>query len=572
MRDIPQSLYTWMQGRPQNWLQVDFFEFDLANGSTLRYCTYPDVITLETPTPPGGLSAITVTPLGGSGEAFNGIFSTTGPANFGVATANGVTLMVVATIPGQAAGHILPVITASGNTWSLISTNLALNADEAVQIYAADTTAGSDNVAFGGPGFPLGIIGRMVVYSIGVSQAIGTPTLDGNASFPASTSTLSSSGVGSISGLSTTTTMPMIIAINSQANLERVATQIATSGWSNVKGIYNDVPNPSAWVSDPVSIAVTYNGALGQLTGATVSPWPSANISENALTLIAIGNNTVAPAQPPTVWIGNDVQVTSTSGGKGDKGALSPAWKSSLGGTADQIDLLVGYWSADSGQQSFIGATPWPAAVRLGFLDNSKFRRYTAFWNSPNDLMAQQPPIGWGDLTPAGKSFSGLVNLFDGYVSAASDVNRQSARLSIRDARMQMDVDFPRDRFSATCVHRLFDSGCTLSPASFSVTGTMSSPTARGFSWTSGLAAGTFALGRVEYTDPTLGAISLPISTDSGTVITLMQPFPAIPASGTAFTAIYGCDKTTGANGCAKFSNLIHFLGFPFVPPPRTTL
>lgn len=572
MRAVPSGLLAWAQSRPQSWYQVDFYEFGLTNGEILRYCTYPKMITLIDPPQPGGPSAITVTPLGGSGEAFNGIFSTTGPATFNVATGDGVTLMVVATIPGQSTAHILPTITASGVTWSLIAQNLALNANEAVQVYAANTTAGSVSVSFGGPGFPLGIIGRMVVYSIGVSQAVGTPTLDSDPSFPATASTLSSSGVGSISGLSTTTTLPMIIAINSQANTVPVASQVPNSGWANVKGVYDNSPNPSSWVSDPISIAVTYDGTIGHLSSSTVSPWPTLSVSENALTLVAIGNGTAPPAPTETTWIGDDVQVTASSGGKGDKGAGIPTWKCSLGGSADQIDIMVGYWSSESGQQSVIGATPWPVAVRLGMLDNAAFTKYTAFWNSPADLLAEHPPIGYGDLDQYGNASNGLINLFQGYVSAASDVNRQTAKLSIRDSRMQLDVDYPRDRFSDTCVHRLFDQGCTLSPASFSATGTMGSPTETGFTWTSGLAAGTFALGRIEYTDPTLGDISIPISQDSGTAIVLMQPFPAIPASGQAFTAFYGCDKTTGTQGCAKFSNLAHFLGFPFVPPPRTTI
>ena len=49
----------------------------------------------------------------------------------------------------------------------------------------------------------------------------------------------------------------------------------------------------------------------------------------------------------------------------------------------------------------------------------------------------------------------------------------------------------------------------------------------------------------------------------------LQLPHP--PASGDTFTVYPGCPKTQAA--CKdKFSNLIHFRGYPYVPPAETAL
>lgn len=571
MRAVPSSLLAWAQSRPQSWYQVDFYEIGLTNGEVLRYCTYPKIISLVEPPPPGGRTALTPTFLVTAKQTFNGVFITDS-TEFTIPGCSGLTILSIATTPGLSAGHTLVpncVDTSGSSTWSQRAQLTNTPGNLGLQIWVSSDASGDITLQFGTPpgmvGPSLGIIGSMEIVAYSITGPSGTPSFDTNASWPATDDTASSFGVVSIQNLSTDSSFPLIISTTAQPTLPPIPS--SETGWSPSKGIANTTVDQGS----VAQICGNYRGDLGTLTLSTVTPWVSS--SENSLYIDAIANDVAPPGPPPpTVWIGNDVQITASSGGKGDKGAGIPTWKCSLGGTADQIDIMVGYWSSESGQQSVIGETPWPQAVRLGLLDNATFTKYTAFWNNPADLLNSEPPIGYGDLDQYGNASDGLINLFQGYVSAASDMNRQTAKLSIRDSRMQIDVDYPRDRFSDTCVHRLFDQGCTLSASSFSATGTMGSPTAIAFTWTSGLPAGTFALGRIEYTDPVLGDISMPISQDTGTSIVLMQPFPAIPSAGQAFTAFYGCDKTTGDQGCAKFSNLAHFLGFPFVPPPRTTI
>ena len=43
-------------------------------------------------------------------------------------------------------------------------------------------------------------------------------------------------------------------------------------------------------------------------------------------------------------------------------------------------------------------------------------------------------------------------------------------------------------------------------------------------------------------------------------------------SAGDAFTIYPGCDKTLGANGCAKFANTARFKGYPFIPTSDTAV
>jgi len=47
---------------------------------------------------------------------------------------------------------------------------------------------------------------------------------------------------------------------------------------------------------------------------------------------------------------------------------------------------------------------------------------------------------------------------------------------------------------------------------------------------------------------------------------------PFAPAAGDVFTAYPGCDKTQATCASPKFSNLVNFEGFPYVPAPETAI
>jgi uncharacterized phage protein (TIGR02218 family) len=51
----------------------------------------------------------------------------------------------------------------------------------------------------------------------------------------------------------------------------------------------------------------------------------------------------------------------------------------------------------------------------------------------------------------------------------------------------------------------------------------------------------------------------------------LFSPLPVAPAVGDTFSIFPGCDKTM-ATCQNKYSNVVHFRGFPFIPTPETAV
>jgi hypothetical protein len=574
MRAIATTLASWIASRPQEYVEIEFYEFRLSNGAVLRYTSYPGTIVLTDPPPPGGRSVITPQFLGGEAQVFGSPYSTKF-ATFGVPTVNGVTIVMLVTNPGETIGHIIPPVITDPTgqvTWNQRGGALGVVGNLAVLTYVASTTGAPVGIKFGDTDNQLGIVGRMSIYVIGIPTPEGGPALsfDSNASFPATNATDQSSGVNSISHLSTNSTYPLILAFNGDPDSNGFNWS-ANHTWSATHGLVNDAPSTAdpGFAGTSQSIGLNYNAALGQLNDATVTPFSGA-VSQNVMIIDAIANNTAPPAGRVTTWIGTDVQII----GDGDQNSGEPpipGCKSTLSGTADQMPLQIGFWPANAdAPQSEVGSTTWPSAIRNRLFKDAGFTLYRAYWRDVASLLAGTPPIGWGDVDQYGDPFNGLVNMFDGYVTKISGTDRISTKFTISDGRTRLAIDFPRYKFAANCRHVLYGTACGAIKASFTVTGTMGTPTANGFSFTSGKAAGYYALGAVTYTDPELGQITLSVASDTGTQITLTTPFPTIPAAGTAFSMSAGCDHSTGVNGCTKFARQSNYGGFLYVPPPRT--
>lgn len=80
---------------------------------------------------------------------------------------------------------------------------------------------------------------------------------------------------------------------------------------------------------------------------------------------------------------------------------------------------------------------------------------------------------------------------------------------------------------------------------------------------------GYWALGQITFTSGALSGLTAAItgSAADGTVA-LAAPLPSAPLAGVTYTMVPGCDKT--APTCNdKFSNIVHFTGFPAIPTPE---
>lgn len=194
---------------------------------------------------------------------------------------------------------------------------------------------------------------------------------------------------------------------------------------------------------------------------------------------------------------------------------------------------------------------PWPAAVRAGALDGAEV------------LLEKVISAAWGDTS------AGTLILFWG--RAGSPVaSRSTITLTVNSAMVLLQAQMPINVYQPGCLHALFDAGCELSQGTFTVTGTAHTGTTAS-SIVTGLsfAATYYDLGQVVFTSGANAGLSRSVrSSASGAVIPIVA-FPFTPAVGDAFSLIPGCDKKQ-ATCDTKFSNLLHFRGYPFVPVPES--
>ena len=216
----------------------------------------------------------------------------------------------------------------------------------------------------------------------------------------------------------------------------------------------------------------------------------------------------------------------------------------------------------DAPTPATIGGLPLMQAIRLGYLDGARVTMYKVFMQAP----------GTPGALPTNTN-NEAVTWFTGRI-ASVEAGRMTAAVEVESDLALLNVQMPRNLLQTGCVHTLFDAGCTLSKATFTSSGTVSSAvTATQTTFTSGLAQATdyFALGIVTFTSGANNGLSRTVKAHSVTngAITLVAPLPTAPAVGDTFTIVPGCNKLQ-ATCSSKFSNLIHFRGFPYVPVPET--
>jgi uncharacterized phage protein (TIGR02218 family) len=83
--------------------------------------------------------------------------------------------------------------------------------------------------------------------------------------------------------------------------------------------------------------------------------------------------------------------------------------------------------------------------------------------------------------------------------------------------------------------------------------------------------ADKYTNGKIVFASGPNAGIAATIRHSTAASLLLSYPLPAPPNAGDEFTASFGCDKTM-ATCIARFNNIAHFLGFPYVPPPESAL
>ena len=220
-------------------------------------------------------------------------------------------------------------------------------------------------------------------------------------------------------------------------------------------------------------------------------------------------------------------------------------YKGSVGLEVDKQQMTIAARPTD-----VINGAPLLIALRDGAFDGAEIIRYRVF------------------LTAPGGSVVGGVILFQGRISTVDNVGRTQATVTVASDLVVLQYDMPRNLYSPTCVHTLYDSGCGVVRGTFAASGTAGSgSTSNSINFSGALAQ--HAQGSLVFSSGANANVRATVKNVSvGSALNLMYPLPFAPATGDAFTVYAGCDHTQGT--CqGRFNNLSNFRGFPYVPPPQ---
>jgi uncharacterized phage protein (TIGR02218 family) len=218
-----------------------------------------------------------------------------------------------------------------------------------------------------------------------------------------------------------------------------------------------------------------------------------------------------------------------------------------------EVDSLV--FDVLSGASAVLGQ-PFLSAVRQGVFDGAELTLYRAFMPAYGNIAA------------------GTVIMFAGRVTEI-DASRALATFTINSHLELLNQHLPRNLYQPGCLNTLYDSACTVNKTSFTVSGTaMSGSTTSIINASLSQATGYFDLGVITFTSGVNSGIACTVKSHvsgSPATVAVIAPFPFTPANGDIFQIVPGCDKQQST--CqSKFSNLINFRGFPYVPENSTAV
>lgn len=234
-------------------------------------------------------------------------------------------------------------------------------------------------------------------------------------------------------------------------------------------------------------------------------------------------------------------------------GAVQPYFERSKVkfGVGVQVDDLAIKITGDSTSVLFTGGPTWFQALVAGQFDGAEVQLDRAFMATP------------------GAASAFLLTMFYGRVTEV-DVDRTVATIKANTHMELLNLQWPWRVYQPGCARTLYDAGCTLNPASFSNSATVTSgSTVNVIHSNYSQATDTATLGTVTFTSGVLNGLSFTIQKQTSGNLTVFTPLPSVPAVGDTMTVYFGCDHTL-ATCNSKFSNLQHFAGQPTVPVPES--
>ena len=200
-----------------------------------------------------------------------------------------------------------------------------------------------------------------------------------------------------------------------------------------------------------------------------------------------------------------------------------------------------------------MNGAPVMQAIAQGAFDGARVQRYRVF------------------ISPYLTGGVDGVLLFQGRVSTVDGVGRTHAKLTVASDLAVLEFDMPHNLFSPTCSHVLYDQGCGVNKGLFTFSGNVGAGSSQSTILWGGANVGMLQGALNMQTGLNAGIRATIKAVDPGVALGLLSPLPSPVAPGDLFVAYFGCDHTM-ATCKAKFNNVVHFRGFPFVPPTELTV
>jgi len=186
-----------------------------------------------------------------------------------------------------------------------------------------------------------------------------------------------------------------------------------------------------------------------------------------------------------------------------------------------------------------IGGLPWLTAMRQGLFDGGSV------------LVDRFMSDSFANFIP------GIVKWFGGHV-ADIEIGRSEAIMTLASDVAFLNIQLPRNTYQPACRWTLFDTGCTLNKALFTVPGTVSAGSdKRTLNTNLTKADGYFDLGTIQFTSGANNGLWRMVRSylNSSGKVTLGTPLPNTPVNGDTFTIYPGCDKKMAT--CGAYANIV---------------
>jgi len=224
---------------------------------------------------------------------------------------------------------------------------------------------------------------------------------------------------------------------------------------------------------------------------------------------------------------------------------------------------------ADSPFSSNFAGYPLMQAARYGFLDGATVLMSKFF--------AEPPQYTGGQIAVS----QGAMGYFLGTIQGI-EVDRFFVDVTIEDYLSLLGTQqMPKNLMAVGCFHQVYDPGCGLLRATFTVNGAIATA-GDGAHFTTNLTQVSkyFNLGVLTMTSGAANGQQANVSSyvNASGAIALVNPFSVVPSPGDTFAVYPGCDRqqaTCSNNNSsvgAPLNNLKRFGGIPFMPVPETIL